>query len=378
MSVKEAAWQVMEAAYLKASSQGQLPANARQIMYAARPEIIRLTGKEQPWKNSQYFTQTLLPTFMEAHPDLTADWDVVFDARGHFREPHTGHTFGLGTVEVRNYIRGWRWDIEADVDAIELSHTIATFGPQYRYRYALFVEKEGFDPLLQQSRIEDRYDLALMSTKGMTVTAARRLIEELSLAGVTILVVHDFDKAGLEILDKFTRNTRRWQYQVPPTVLDLGLRLDEALAMYLESEPVRHPGKVDPCRSLRRCEATEDECDFLVHGEDEDGHWVGERIELNAMDSQQFLDWLERKLEEAGVEKVVPEYDALAVAYRHLRRVATIQQAVDAALAADEDEVQVPDDLAETIRERLADEPEMAWDEALWDIVREQDSGEPA
>ena len=36
MSVKESAWQVMEAAYLKASSQGRLPANARQIMYAAR------------------------------------------------------------------------------------------------------------------------------------------------------------------------------------------------------------------------------------------------------------------------------------------------------------------------------------------------------
>jgi DNA topoisomerase VI subunit B len=45
VTVKEAAWQVMEAAYLKASDQGRLPANARQIMYAARPWIIELTGK---------------------------------------------------------------------------------------------------------------------------------------------------------------------------------------------------------------------------------------------------------------------------------------------------------------------------------------------
>ena len=42
--IKTAAWKVMEAAYMKASDGGELPANARQIMYAARPEILRLAG----------------------------------------------------------------------------------------------------------------------------------------------------------------------------------------------------------------------------------------------------------------------------------------------------------------------------------------------
>ena len=372
MSVKEAAWQVMEAAYLKASSQGRLPANARQIMYAARPDVIRLTGKEQPWKTSQYFTQRLLPDFLEAHPARTADWDVVFDARGHFREPHTRHAFGLGTVEVREYIRGWRWDLEADGGAIELPHGIETSGPRYRYHYALFVEKEGFDPLLQQAGIEDRYDVALMSTKGMTVTAARSLIEALSLAGVTILVVHDFDKSGLEILDKFTRNTRRYRYRVTPTVIDLGLRLDEARAMGLASEPVTYHSGVDPRESLRSCGADEAECAFLVQGQHDRDHWYGERIELNAMDSQQFLDWLERKLQDAGVEKVVPEEDALAVAYRHLQRVARLQQALDAVMAEEGNVAAVPEALVAKIRERITG-TDMAWDAALWEIVREQD-----
>jgi hypothetical protein len=36
VSFKDAAAQIMEAAYLKASGNGQYPANARQIMYAAR------------------------------------------------------------------------------------------------------------------------------------------------------------------------------------------------------------------------------------------------------------------------------------------------------------------------------------------------------
>ena len=58
-------------------------------MYAARPGVQRLTGKEKPWKKSSYFTQHLLVDFMEEHPDLTASWDVVFDDRCRLREPHT-------------------------------------------------------------------------------------------------------------------------------------------------------------------------------------------------------------------------------------------------------------------------------------------------
>lgn len=60
MSVRDAAFSVMENAYMQASADNTLPANARQIMYAARPDIIKLTGKAKPWSHSSYFTQTLL------------------------------------------------------------------------------------------------------------------------------------------------------------------------------------------------------------------------------------------------------------------------------------------------------------------------------
>jgi hypothetical protein len=378
MTVKDAAWQVMEQAYLKASSQGTLVANARQVMYAARPEIIRLTGKAQPWKHSSYFTQHLLPDFMEAHPELTAHWDVVFDARGHFREPHTGYEFGLGTVEVRAYMQLWTRRLAPRVDTITLPHTITTWGPAFRYQYALFVEKEGFDALLEQARLQDRYDVSLMSTKGMTVTSARRLIEALSRAGVTILVVHDFDKPGLEILHKFTANTRRYRYTSTPTVIDLGLRLEEAQAMGLESEPVPYETQIDPKVHLRECGATEEECAFLVTERKRDIRngkwhvsWVGQRIELNAMTSQQFLDWLEAKLQAAGVAKVVPDDDALAVACRHLQRVAMLEQALEAARAQPVADTPLPADLAAQIRGRITGTA-AAWDDALWTIVQAQ------
>jgi hypothetical protein len=39
VSIRDAAFAIMEQAYLKASANGRLPAHARQIMYAARPYI---------------------------------------------------------------------------------------------------------------------------------------------------------------------------------------------------------------------------------------------------------------------------------------------------------------------------------------------------
>ncbi len=55
MTIKDAAWQVIEKAYMKASNNGKLPAHARQIMYAARGEIQERTGRRL---DGQYFCQT--------------------------------------------------------------------------------------------------------------------------------------------------------------------------------------------------------------------------------------------------------------------------------------------------------------------------------
>src|SRR5216684_858285 len=88
ISVKEAAWEIMSEAYMKASENGPYArvAHARQVMYAARDHIQR---RAERMLDDQYFTQTLLPDYLTEYPEETADWDVVFDARGHFTEPHT-------------------------------------------------------------------------------------------------------------------------------------------------------------------------------------------------------------------------------------------------------------------------------------------------
>ena len=77
VSFKEAAAEIMEEAYNHVSGGGELPANARQIMYAARGHIQKVTGREI---ESKYFTQTLLPDYLEEHADLF--WDVATTRAG--------------------------------------------------------------------------------------------------------------------------------------------------------------------------------------------------------------------------------------------------------------------------------------------------------
>jgi hypothetical protein len=327
-TVKSAAYAVMEKAYQLASANGTLPANARQVMYAARPLILEMTGKDS--LDDVYFTQTLLPDFIAEHPKETAGWDVVFDDRGHFHEPHTGRSIGLGTLAVRQYIEAWQRPAVAAMDGrIVLSKdVVATCGAQGRYRFVLFIEKEGFMPLLKRARVAERYDIAIMSSKGMSTTATRMLVEALAYQGVIILAAHDFDKAGLTILHTLQHDTRRYQFKTKPQIIDLGLRLDDIEAMQLQSEIVMYDSDKDPRELLRKQGATVKEANFLV----EDGRpkqWRGRRVELNAMTAEQFLRWLERKFAEVGVSKVLPDEAIVEAAYRRGAMLHRAQKVLD-------------------------------------------------
>lgn len=180
-SIKDVAFDVMADAYQKASGNGRYPAHARQIMYQARPLILAGTDKPLGKDFDQYFTQTLLPEYRRRHLDTTAAWDVVYDARGHLEEPHTAQVVSLGTLDVRAYLASARNGSSGDGATITpISLRYPTTGPQGRYRNVLFLEKEGFNDLLDAARIAQRFDLAIMSTKGYSSTAARTLMECLS------------------------------------------------------------------------------------------------------------------------------------------------------------------------------------------------------
>ena len=296
VTIKRVAFTVMEEAYNKASSNGKYYANARQIMYAARPQIIKQADK--PWEKStdKYFTQTLLKDYIE---EYNPGWKVVWDARGHFTEPHTGRVVNVGGIEVEKYHRGWSSEFES-FPRPGIRSSVDTHGPQNRFGSVLFIEKEGFDEILKDAGIGDRYDMAIMSTKGIPVGAACELLSRLPGESVKVFVLHDFDLAGFKIVRTLRKGTR---LQHGTDVVDLGFRLADI--QELDREEVHYSQQKDPKRYLRRCGATEEECAILVR----DGgwrEWDGERVELNAMTSEELITWIEGKMEEHGIEKVIP------------------------------------------------------------------------
>ena len=283
-TIKDAAYAVMAAAYTAASDDGgggRLPTKPRQIMYAARPAILKMTGKTA--FNDDYFTQELLVGYMKDHPDETADWDVIWDDRGHFAEPHTDRLIGLGTLPVRDYMKGFHAPAIAPA-AIADAH-VRTLGPAGRYHAVLFIEKEGFEPILQAASLYERYDLAPMSTKGMSVTAARMLVEELcGKLGLPLFVLHDFDKSGFSIHETLVNDTERYEFEhALDNVVEIGLRLADVERLELQSEQVaiKDDQKDSARENLRDNGATEGEIAFLIDGLPEHGN-EPRRVELNA------------------------------------------------------------------------------------------------
>ena len=184
---KAAAWEVMEAAYMAASAGGRLPASARQIYYQARPKIMAATDEKALDYN--YFSQTLLPNYIEEH---SVGWDVVYDARGHLIEPHSNRRIGCGTIEIDNYLAALKAP-EAKPADFEGAY-IDVIGPRGGFASVLFCEKEGFNPLFKAVNLVDRFDLMIISNKGVSVTAARLLVD--SVCGdhdLPLFVLHDFD-----------------------------------------------------------------------------------------------------------------------------------------------------------------------------------------
>jgi hypothetical protein len=371
MSRKAAAWEVMEKAFLfVVHNDKSNPAHARQIMYRVRKLILPMTGGKF-WKKSSTFTQKVLPEFVEAHPQLTKDWNIVYDARGHLTEPHTGRRIELGTLAVRQYIQDWKNKSKETPDDLKLDMGYPTSGPANRYKYVLFVEKEGFDEHLKKHKIRELYDVPIMSTKGMSVTAARELAEAWAELGVTILVLHDFDKSGFSILHTLQHDSPRYKFGTKPIVVDIGLRWEDVLALRLEGEPVRYSGaKKDPRINLRRNGATEEECAFLVRPNGPP--WVGMRCELNELTTLEFIDLIKRKFEALGIQKVVPDQATLEEAYRLAWRKAKVQDAIDRAQKkANGVFPALPSDLAEKVAERIKGTPK-SWDEAIYELVRQR------
>jgi hypothetical protein len=357
---KESAWEILEEAYMAASNNNKLPAKARQIYYQARPKIMAMTDDKALAYG--YFSQTLLPDYIEEHG---LNWNVVYDARGHFEEPHTNRRIGCGTLEVDNYLRAMKRR-PGIVPADFSDANVEVIGPAGGFSAILYVEKEGFGPLFKAVNLADRYDLMIISNKGVSVTAARKLIDDICGGhDLPLFVLHDFDVAGFLILGTLQRDTRRYQFSNAIEVIDLGLRLGDIAG--LEREPAAatkiNAGMLRD--QLAENGATEAEIDILLH----------DRVELNAMTSDALIAMIERKLKEYGLEKVIPDdEELLADTYRAFHRGQQLREKFEELEEEFDDEyseIQVPKDLREQVGAVLDEHNDLRWDDAIQIVLDE-------
>jgi hypothetical protein len=235
----------------------------------------------------------------------------------------------------------------------------------------LFIEKEGFSELLKAAKIAERFDIGTMSTKGMSVVAARTLADKMCHDhDIPLLLMHDFDKSGFSIAGTLQRDTRRYEFQNSITTIDLGLSLEDVEAMRLESEYQHFPkgAKSALMANLRNNGATDEEIEFMFR--DFDRLRSTRRVELNAMTSPQVVSFIERKLREHGIGKVVPDQALLAKTYTALEQGRRLEKAVKNLKKIDMKDFKAPKDLQRRVRKLLKERPALRWDAALADIIK--------
>jgi hypothetical protein len=314
-------------------------------------------------------------------PETYAKLNLYREPRGLGYEPHTYRVVRFGTQAVRGYVSDWHApDMTLPAaSAAGFSTGVVTSGPEDRYSGVLLIEKEGLLPVVRAAGIGERFDLMVAATAGHGVTAVKEFVEELAGAfpGVRVYVLHDFDIDGV-LIGNLGRDTKSWAWSIDADVIDLGLTLADVGEWGVLDESVS--GKKDMRPVLRGYGCTDEEIDYLVAStfpkNDEGMVWSGRRAELNGLIGDRFIEFVEAKLEAAGVEKVVPDDDRLAVAYRRARFIHmvndAIEEAADEAMAAVGD-FDVPADLSEQVCDLLEDRPSWSWDGAIDYLAEERE-----
>lgn len=342
--LRDICWRHMEQAWEKASGCGRLPTHWRQVFYVMRPLCDSHADSDRPLRDTTF--KQILEDYLQTE---APGWDVLRGARGVFKEPHRAaddNGLAMSTMNVRRYLA----TPPPSAQPGELPRRFPTQGARNRIAAVLICEKEGFDELLEKEQVTDRFDLALCSTKGISAIAARDLNRAL---GIPCFTLHDLDKNGFVMSAGF------------PFATDLGIRLSDVEELGLDPEPQRHKNPQKTFWNLRDNGATREEAQFISDGQ---------RVELNMLTGPQFIQYVEEKLDEYGVEKVVPERDTLEVAWRRAIRVGRI----NAFIRGDEQVIDpnasipsAPDDLGDRIREGFEEDDTQSWDEVLWDLAEE-------
>jgi hypothetical protein len=276
VSQKDIVFDNLDDAIATVSGDAQFRFTERQVLYVVRKVVHDEIG------------ETLTTTnFKGIITDYEAEYGEIplmyREPRGSIYHPHRGETITLGTLMVEDYER-----------------------PAWTFNKLVYIEKEGFSEALKEVRWAERHDCMLMSSKGFTTRAARDLVDKLAEHDepVTVFCVHDADGHGTTIFQTFQEATRaRGARKI--RIVNLGLEPWEAIAMGLEVEEIEPGKKRRPVADyvLKRTDRAPDGTKWEK--------WLQtHRVELNAMTTPAFIEWLDGKL--ADYDKLIPPPEILA------------------------------------------------------------------
>ena len=179
-----------------------------------------------------------------------------------------------------------------------------TNGLKWTFNKILYSEKEGFFTILKDAKFPERYDCALLTSKGYASRAVKDLFDLLGDTGeeIQFFCIHDSDAAGTKIYETLQEATlARAARRIK--IINLGLEPWEANGMQLEVERFEN-------KSRKPVADYVEQYDWKHHSDWAD--WLqSNRVELNAMTTPQFLEWLELKMEQHGIGKVIPDLSTL-------------------------------------------------------------------
>ncbi|TAE74960.1 MAG: hypothetical protein EAZ85_03735 [Bacteroidetes bacterium] len=282
-SQKQIVLENLEKAIDKASGNGKYRYSLRQLYYALRPFVMENTGKELKYA---HFNLLITEFEFEKGEDLKG---VYRDERGTLLHPHTQEEIKLGTKNIEKYHR-----------------------PSFNFNKIIYSEKEGFFEILKEANFPEKFDCALLTSKGFASRAARDVLDLLADTEeeLQFFCLHDADLSGTLIYQALQHATKaRPERKV--SIINLGLDAWEGLAMGLEVEKLESKQSKTPANYVLEFDKNFDN-PKPFHFPKYENYTTWEdwlkyyRVELNAMDTPTFIDWLSQKIRQYDKGKVIP------------------------------------------------------------------------
>jgi Topoisomerase 6 subunit A/Spo11, Toprim domain len=278
----------LDAVIADVSGNGEYRFNARQVFYGLRPIVMEELGEELKISN---FT-TIITDYEDEHGDIPG---MYREPRGSITHPHRNETITLGTLMVEEYER-----------------------PEWNYNKLAYIEKEGANEALKDNGWLERHDCSVMSSKGYSTRAARDLIDKLAEHDepITVYAVTDADAYGTMIYQTMQEATKARKAR-KIKIVHLGLHPWEAITMGLEVETVEvkqnkeGEEKRKPVADYIKAADESGEHGTAPNGDSWEEWLQTHRVELNAMTTPQFIEWLDGKMAEAKDGKLIPPGEVL-------------------------------------------------------------------